>query len=212
MITLHTWNTPNGQKPAIALEELGLPYDIALVDIGAGAQNAPAFRDLSPNGKIPALVDGDVTLFESGAILLHLAQTHGRFLPEDPQARADALAWTFWQVGGLGPMIGQWGHFLMAKEPQPYAIERFLAEVLRLLEVLETRLQAQTYLAGAEYSIADMMTFPWVRGGLNYLERAAADRLPPLTATRTWMAGIEARPAVQRALKRIAGAAAEKAA
>lgn len=203
MITLHTWNTPNGQKPAILLEELGLDYDIAPVDIGAGAQHGATFRGLSPNGKIPALTDGDVTIFESGAILLHLAQRHGRFLPDAPQARADALAWTFWQVGGLGPMMGQWGHFLMAKDPQPYATERYLAETLRLLEVMEARLAAHPYLAGAEYSIADMMSFPWVKGGLGFLEARAADRLPPLPNLRRWMDRVAARPAVARALARL---------
>ena len=212
MITLHTWNTPNGQKPAILLEELGLDYDIVRVDIGAGAQDTPAFRALSPNGKIPALIDGDVTLFESGAILLHLAQKHAAFLPEGGQARADALAWTFWQVGGLGPMIGQWGHFLMAPENLPYAIERFLAETLRLYSVLEARLGAQPYLAGDTYSIADMMSFPWAKGGLSYLEGAAADRLPPLPATRRWIAEIEARPAVARAAARLAAPRQEDAA
>lgn len=206
MITLHTWNTPNGQKPAILLDELGLEYEIALVDIGAGEQSAAPFKSLNPNGKIPALQDADVTVFESGAILLHLAETHGRFLPETGQARADALAWTFWQVGGLGPMIGQWGHFLMADETLPYAIERYLAETIRLFEVLEARLAAEPYLAGDTYSIADMMSFPWAKGGLQYLDSAAADRLQPLPATRRWIAEIEARPAVSRAMARLAKA------
>lgn len=203
MIELHTWDTPNGQKPAILLEELGLEYEVRAVDIGAGAQDAPAFRAISPNGKIPALIDGETTLFESGAILLHLALRHDRFLPVDDQGRADALAWTFWQVGGLGPMIGQWGHFLMADGEHDYARERYLAETLRLYDVLETRLDAAAYLAGVDYSIADMMTFPWAKGGLGFLEKAAADRLPPLPMTRAWVSSIEGRPAVERALARV---------
>lgn len=204
MIALYTWNTPNGQKPAILLEELSLAYETKPVDIGAGEQHEAAFRAISPNGKIPALVDGDVSVFESGAILFYLAEQHGRFVPEGGQARADALAWTFWQVGGLGPMIGQWGHFLSADERLPYAIERYLSETLRLYGVLEARLTATVHLAGHDYSIADMMVFPWATGGLGYLESAAADRLPPLPATRKWIAGIEARPAVTRAMERLA--------
>ncbi|KIT18232.1 glutathione S-transferase family protein [Jannaschia aquimarina] len=204
MIVLYAWDTPNGQKPAILLEELGVDYDLRAVDIGKGAQDDPAFRAISPNGKIPALVDGDVTLFESGAILLHLAVNHGRFLPTNGQARADALAWTFWQVGGLGPMIGQWGHFLMADGDHTYARERYLAETLRLYGVLEGRLAKAKNLAGPDYSIADMMVFPWAKGGLGFLEKAAADRLPDLPATRAWIERIAGRPAVAQALERMA--------
>ncbi|MFK7792747.1 MAG: glutathione S-transferase N-terminal domain-containing protein [Devosiaceae bacterium] len=203
MITLHTWNTPNGQKPAIMLEELGLTYDVVMVDIGKGDQHQPGFRKLSPNSKIPALVDGDVTLFESGAILMHLAEKHGQFLPTQGQARADALAWTFWQVGGLGPMMGQWGHFLRAEEKVPYAIERYLAESIRLLEVMEERLSANAHLAGNDYTIADMMIFPWLKGGYQFLSKATSDRLPALTATRAWIDTIDARPAVQAGLARL---------
>lgn len=204
MLTLHTWDTPNGQKPAILLEELGLTYDLVMVDISKGDQHQPAFRAISPNGKIPALVDGDLTLFESGAILMHLAQKHGGFLPVAEKARADALVWTFWQVGGLGPMIGQWGHFSRAPEKIPYAIERYLAESIRLLEVLEERLAANAFLAGEEYSIADMMSYPWVKGGYQFLNKASPDRLPPLAATRAWVETIDARPAVQHAMQRVA--------
>ncbi len=203
MRTLYTWNTPNGQKPAILLEELGLTYDIKPVNISNGDQNKADFVRLNPNGKIPALVEDETTLFESGAILLHLAEKNGQFLPHDGQARADALAWTFWQVGGLGPMIGQWGHFLMAEEKLPYAIERYLAETIRLFEVLETRLTDATYLAGDAYSIADMMSFPWAKGGLQYLEQATAGRLPALTQTRRWIAEIDKRPAVITALSKL---------
>lgn len=203
MTTLYTWNTPNGQKPAILLEELGQDYDVQPVDIGNGDQNIAAFLKVNPNAKIPALRDEDITVFESGAILLHLAEKHGRFLPTQGQARADALAWAFWQVGGLGPMIGQWGHFLMAEEKLPYAVERYLSETLRLFGVLENRLSEATYLAGDMYSIADMMSFPWARGGLIYLDRSAPDRLPDLPHTRRWISEIEQRPAVQAAFGKL---------
>ena len=204
-ITLYAWNTPNGLKPAILLEELGLAYDIVPIDIGKGDQHAPSFRALNPNGKIPALVDGDVTLFESGAILLHLADKHDAFLPKDGQARADVLSWTFWQVGGLGPMMGQWGHFTRAPEAVPQAIERYLAESLRLLEVMEGRLQANAFLGGEAYSIADMMSYPWVAGGYRLLQKAPQERLPKLDAVRAWAESIGARPAVQAAKARFSG-------
>jgi len=203
MTTLYAWNTPNGQKPAILLEELGLAYDVVPVDIGQGAQNAKAFLKVSPNAKIPALKDDDLSLFESGAILLHLAETHDQFLPQTGQARADTLAWSFWQVGGLGPMIGQWGHFLTADEELPYAIERYLTETIRLFTVLEHRLADSAYLGGAAYTIADMMSFPWARGGLIYLDRSAPERLPDLRHTRAWVSELEQRPAVQRAFAKL---------
>lgn len=129
MLTLYTWNTPNGAKPVLLMEELGLEYALEMIDIGKGDQHTDAFRALNPNGKIPALVDGDLTLFESGAILMHLAEKHDAFLPKEPKARAATLSWTFWQVGGLGPMIGQWGHFSRLEETHEYALERYLAEI-----------------------------------------------------------------------------------
>ena len=204
MITLYSWNTPNGQKPAILLEALGLDYTLVPIDVSNGEQHGPDFEKLNPNEKIPTLQLGETTIFESGAILVTLAEQNDRFLPSTGQARADALAWTFWQVGGLGPMIGQWGHFLMADETLPYAIERFLSETLRLFAVLEKRLSGNPFLAGDAYSIADMMSFPWAKGGLEYLENAAADRLPDLTNVRDWIDRINARPAVKTALARIA--------
>ena len=167
MITLHTWTTPNGRKISIALEEMGLPYEVKPVNIGANAQFEPNFLAISPNNKIPAIVDHDapggaVTLFESGAILLHLAERTGRFLPASGAARAATLEWLFWQVGGVGPMFGQLGYFaLRAPEKLPAAIERFREEALRLLGVMEKRLAAAPYLGG-EYSIADMATYPWI--------------------------------------------------
>lgn len=205
MLTLHTWNTPNGLKPTILLEELGLTYDIALVDIGKGDQHQPGFRQISPNGKIPALVDGDSKLFESGAILIHLAEKHGQFLPASGPERAEALAWTFWQVGGLGPIFGQWGHFHSLEEKHDYAIERYLAESIRLLEVLEQQLSDNTYVAGSDYTIADMMIFPWIKGGYRFLQNAPQERLPELTATRAWMVKIAQRAAVKNAIARMKG-------
>ena len=206
MITLYTWTTPNGQKPAILLEELGLSYEIEPINIGAGQQRSESYSRINPNQKIPALRDGELTVFESGAILVHLGESHGRFLAPQGQARLDALAWTFWQAGGLGPMIGQWGHFLNAQEKLPYAIERYLSETLRHFEVLEQRLSSVPFLAGEEYSIADIMAYPWAKGGLAGLERAAADRLPELPATRAWIDQIASRPAVTGALERLAAA------
>lgn len=203
MLTLYAWNTPNGQKPAILLEELGLTYDLVMVDIGKGDQHKDDFRAISPNSKIPALVDGEQTMFESGAILMHLAEKHGKFLPTSGKARIETLVWTFWQVGGLGPMIGQWGHFSRAEEKIPYAIERYLTESIRLLEVMEEQLADNAFLAGDDYTIADMMSFPWVKGGYQFINKASPDRLPPLAATRAWVETIEARPAVQAALTRL---------
>lgn len=203
MLTLHTWNTPNGLKPAILLEELGLTYDLVHVDIGKGEQHQPDFRSISPNGKIPALVDGDIKLFESGAILMHLAEKHGRFLPASGQQRAETLAWTFWQVGGLGPIFGQWGHFHNLEETHAYALERYLAESIRLLEVLNKQLEDNSFVAGDDYTIADMMIFPWIKGGYRVLTQAPQERLPKLEATRDWMARMADRPAVKHAIARL---------
>lgn len=203
MLTLHTWNTPNGLKPAILLEELGLNYEINMVDIGKGDQHQPAFRTISPNGKIPALVDDDITLFESGAILMHLAEKHGRFFPASGPERAETLAWTFWQVGGLGPIFGQWGHFHNLEEKYDYATQRYLTESVRLLEVLEQQLAGNAYVSGKNYTIADMMIFPWIKGGYRFLQNAPQDRLPELTATRAWMAKIAERLAVKTAIARM---------
>lgn len=205
MLTLYTWNTPNGLKPAILLEELGLAYDIALINIGKGDQHQPDFLKISPNNKIPALVDGDIKLFESGAILMHLAEKHGQFLPVSGSARADTLAWTFWQVGGLGPIFGQWGHFYNQQETHAYALERYLVESIRLLEVLDKQLEENSYVAGDDYTIADMMIFPWIKGGYRFLQNAPQERLPKLAATRTWMAKVAERPAVKAAIARLKG-------
>ena len=204
MKKLYTWNTPNGQKPAILLEELGATYQLVAVDVTNEAQFSEEFVTLNPNSKIPAFVDDDVVLFESGAILQHLADQHSRFLAQSGQDRATTLSWCYWQVGGLGPMVGQWAHFVQADEELPYAINRYLLETIRLYEVLEKRLSEVLFLAGADYSIADMMSFPWAKGGLTYLKKfESADRLPPLPNVNRWIDEIDARPAVKAAFERL---------
>lgn len=171
MIELLTAPTPNGWKVSIMLEECGLPYTIRWIDIGRGEQFTPAFLAVSPNNRIPAIIDhapadgGEpIPVFETGAILVYLAEKTGRFLPPDLRGRKAALEWLFWQVGGLGPMLGQHGHFrLYAPERLPYPTERYRAETLRLYGVLDWRLAQSAHVGGAEYGIADMACFPWVQ-------------------------------------------------
>ncbi len=203
MIELHSWPTPNGHKVHIMLEETGLSYEVHPVDIGAGAQFDPAFLAISPNNKIPAIVDRDgpggrpISLFESGAILLYLAEKTGKLLPADPYGRWSAVEWLMFQMGSIGPMFGQLGHFKnYAPEKIPYAIERYTNEVGRLHRVLDRRLAAAPYLAGSDYSIADIAVWPWVRSASSKGEKIAAD----LPNVRRWYAAIDARPAVQRGL------------
>lgn len=166
MIDIYVWTTPNGRKPLILLEELGIPYEVHAVDLTKGAQKDPAFLAVNPNGKIPAAIfdrgtDREVRIFESGAILLYLADRERRFVAAEGQARADALSWLMFQMGGVGPMFGQLGHFAGREEKIHYAIERYRSESERLLGVLDGRLGSVPYLAG-DYSIADMATYPWV--------------------------------------------------
>ena len=200
MIDVWTWPTPNGHKVHIALEELGLPYTVVPVNIGAGEQFKPEFLALTPNHRIPAIVDPDgpggqrVELFESGAILIYLAEKCGRLLPADPVQRLVALQWLMFQMGGVGPMFGQYNHFAAyAPEKLPYAIERYGNEVKRLHRVLEKRLGESEYLAGPDYSVADIATFPWVRNP----DRRGID-LADYPAVKRWHDAIAARPAVQR--------------
>ena len=205
MIDLYTWNTPNGQKSAIMLEEIGLPYQIHPIDISKGAQHTAEFVAINPNGKIPAIIDWDIAgglrVFESGAILVYLAEKAEKLLPSDGNNRAEALAWTFWQVGGIGPAIGQWRHFShSAPEKIPYAIERYLDESIRLLSVLDRHLVDQTFIAG-DYSIADIMNYPWVSSGLNFIRAAHVDRVANLTALDRWIATVGNRPAVIKGLE-----------
>ena len=201
MLEVWTWPTPNGHKVHIALEELGLRYKVIPVDIGAGDQFKSEFLKITPNHRIPALVDPDgpggkpFTLFESAAILIYLSERNGgRLIPKDPEGRYKCLEWMMFQMGGVGPMFGQWNHFAAyAVEKIPYAIERYTNEVKRLHRVLEHRLAASHWLAGDEYSMADIITFPWIRGA----ERRNID-LADYPAVRRWHDEIAARPAVQR--------------
>lgn len=202
MLDLYYWPTPNGHKITLFLEEAGLPYTIKPVNIGAGDQFRPEFLTISPNNKMPAIVDhapadggGPLSVFESGAILLYLAEKTGRFLPTHPRGRVATLEWLFWQMGGLGPMSGQMGHFnVYAPDPVPYAIERYGREVARLHGVMDKRLAAHAWLAGDEYTIADMASYPWI-GAYEKLP-ADFDAFPNL---KRWHADIAARPATQRA-------------
>lgn len=197
MLELFTWGTPNGLKPLLLLEELGVPFRLRPIDLTKGEQRAPAYLAINPNGKIPSLVDDEagVTLFESGAILQYLAEKHGRFLPAAADARARTMAWLFFQVGAVGPMFGQAGHFASRGDDQAYAKQRFGDEVARLYGVLDRRLGEAPYLAGDEYTIADMATFFWVRDPARF-----GLRLEALPHVARWVADLAARPAVRRTL------------
>lgn len=206
MITLHTWTTPNGRKASIMLEELGVPYKVHAVDIGKGAQFEPAFLAVSPNNKIPAIVDDDangktIAVFESGAILQYLAEKTGRFLPSSGPERYKTLEWLYWQVGGLGPMLGQLGFFsVFSKEKLPSAIERFRTEADRLLGVMERRLSETNYLGGDEYSIADMAAYPWVLSATTFLAETLSESMSSKPQVLAWLKRIGERPAVQRGM------------
>ncbi len=199
-IQVWTWPTPNGHKVHILLEELGLPYEVIPVAIGAGEQFRPEFLAITPNHRIPAIVDpdgpgGNFALFESAAILIYLAEkTASPLLPTEPAARYRCLQWVMFQMGGIGPMFGQYNHFAnYAAEKLPYAIERYTNEVARLHRVLEKRLSESEYLAGPDYSIADICSFPWIRNP----ERRGID-LSQYPQVKRWHDAIAARPAVQR--------------
>lgn len=202
MLDLYSWTTPNGDKLHIMLAELGIPHRVIGVNIGAGEQHTPSFRAINPNGKIPAMIDSEgpegtpVTVFESGAILVYLAEKTGKLMPHDTQGRFRVMQWLMFQMSAVGPMLGQLFHFRNAKEPLPYAIERFDGEVKRIFSVVEQGLaQAGPFLAG-EYSIADIACFTWMRNhqgvGLNISD------YPQVEA---WLAAIAGRPAVQRGLQ-----------
>ena len=206
MLHLYTWTTPNGRKPAIMLEELGLPYTVHPVNIGKDEQFAPDFLAISPNNKIPALVDdaapeGPLAVFESGAILTYLAETSGRFLAPSGPARFKALEWLHWQVGGLGPMLGQLGFFAVrSSEKAPLAIARFTAEADRLLGVMERRLAQAPYLAGEDYSIADIACYPWAVAATSFLKEPLAGSLAGKPSLDRWLGAVGARPAVQKGM------------
>ena len=197
MIDLHYWPTPNGHKITMFLEETGLPYKIIPVDIGKGEQFKPEFLAIAPNNRMPAIVDHEpkgggapVSVFESGAILLYLAEKTGKFLPHDLRGRMDVLQWLFWQMGGLGPMAGQNHHFSQyAPEKIPYAIDRYVNETNRLYGVLNKRLADRPFMAG-EYSIADMASYPWI---VPY-ERQG-QKLEDFPHLARWFRAIAARPA-----------------
>lgn len=194
---LYTFRTPNGRKVSILLEELELPYAVHVVDIGRGDQFQPDFVALNPNSKIPVLVDraADQTVFESGAILIYLAEAAGRLLPSTRRERFEVLEWLMFQMGGVGPMFGQLNHFKrFAPEPIPYAIARYEKETLRLYGVLNQRLQDRDYVAG-DYSIADIALYPWV--AIHEFQGLSLDPYPHLAA---WVARLAARPAVQRGM------------
>ena len=203
MIEAWTWPTPNGHKVHIMLEEAGVPYKVVPVNIGQGEQFKPEFLAITPNHRIPAIVDpegpGDkpISLFESGAILIYLAEKTGKFIPAEPAARYLCLQWLMFQMGGVGPMFGQYNHFAAyAPEKIPYAIERYTNEVKRLHRVLDQRLGESEYLAGADYSIADIATFPWVRNPA----RRGID-LADYPHVQRWHDAIAARPAVMRGVE-----------
>jgi GSH-dependent disulfide-bond oxidoreductase len=216
MLEVWSWATPNGHKVHIALEELGIPYKVIPVDIGAGAQFNPEFLKITPNHRIPAIVDPDgpggkpFTLFESAAIMIYLSEkSGGKLIPKDPIGRYKCLEWMMFQMGGVGPMFGQWNHFgAYAKEKLPYAIERYTNEVARLNRVLNRRLDESHWLAGDEYSMADIITFPWIRTATElsprFAERGYVD-LDEYPAMKRWYDEIAARPAVQRGLAVLAG-------
>lgn len=203
MIDLYTWPTPNGHKIHIMLEETGLPYNVHAIDIGAGDQFDPEFLKISPNNKMPAIVDRDgpdgrpLSLFESGAILIYLANKTGRFFPEEPQARYTTLQWLMWQMGSIGPMLGQAHHFLQyAPEDIPYAKTRYANEAQRLYGVADKRLAESRYLAGDEYTVADMAVWPWMRRP----ERQGVER-DDFPNFKRWFDEIAERPAVQRGVQ-----------
>ncbi len=201
MIDAYSWPTPNGHKIHIMLEETGLPYKVHGIDIGAGAQFDPAFLKISPNNKIPAIVDSDgpggkpISIFESGAILIYLAEKTGKFMPKEARARYEVLEWLMFQMGSIGPMFGQANHFrAYAPEKIPYAIDRYTNEAKRLYGVMDRRLKDHDYIAG-DYSIADMAIFPWMRYG----DRRGVDVSEFPNVVR-WFDAINARPAVVRGL------------
>ena len=202
MIELYSWPTPNGHKVHIMLEETGLPYKVHAVDIGAGAQFDKAFLAISPNNRIPAIVDTEsadgkpISVFESGAILLYLAEKTGKFLPKDQRGRYEVMQWLMFQMGGIGPMLGQVHHFrAYAPEPIPYAIDRYTKEAGRLYGVIDRRLADRPFIAG-DYSIADMAIFPWLRSW----ERQGVN-IADYPNLKRWFDSIAARPAVERGVK-----------
>lgn len=206
-IQLYSLNTPNGQKASIALEELGLPYDYHRIGIGDGDQFTPEFIKVNPNSKIPAITDPDgpdgepLNVFESGAILLHLAEKTGKLIPADPRLRSETIQWLFFQMAGVGPMFGQLGHFFKYGRENcdhPYPVERYTKEAKRLLGVLDKRLEGRDYLIGDDYTIADIATFPWVNCLEEFYDATEQVGLKDFKNVAAWRARCNARPAVAR--------------
>ena len=203
MIDLYTWSTSNGRKASIMLEELGADYTLHPIHIGKGDQFTPEYLAINPNGKIPAIVDSDgpggapIAVFESGAILIYLAEKYGQFLPTEPVARMEVIQWLMFQMGGIGPIFGQVHHFLRAaKEKVPYGIERYGTEARRLYGVLDRRLDGRDHLAGDGYSIADIATWPWVlRHEWQQIDLADYPNV------KRWFDAVGSRPAVQRGIQ-----------
>ena len=200
MIQLYTWGTPNGKKVSIMLEEVGISYEVHPINLQKGDQFTPAYLAVNPNNKIPSIIDTDgpggqpLTLFESGAILMYLAEKTGKLFPQDMRKRYEVIQWLMFQMGGVGPMFGQANFFFRLSEKVPYAIERYYKEALRLYKVLDQQLGKKEYLAG-EYSIADIATYPWVwRHDMHQV------KLEEFPNVKRWYDAIAARPAVQRGM------------
>ena len=205
MIDLYTWPTPNGHKIHIMLEEVGLPYKVIPIDINVGDQFDPEFLKISPNNKMPAMVDHDgpggepYAMFESGAMLIYLAEKTGKLMPGETRARFDVIKWLMFQMGHIGPMLGQAHHFrAYAPEPIPYAVDRYTNEAARLYNVLDVRFGEAEHLAG-DYSIADIAVFPWLRS-----HKRQGQDLDDFPNVKRWFEAIDARPAVQRGLEVLA--------
>ncbi len=208
MIGLYTWKTPNGRKISIMLEELDIPYEVHAIDISKNEQFTPEFLSISPNNKIPAIIDTDasfegkpLSIFESGAILTYLAEKYHQFLPLEGPARYKTFEWLYWQVGGFGPMLGQLGYFAVrSEEKTPHAINCFQEESERLLSVMEKRLCETSYLAGRAYTIADIAIYPWAQAITSYLKEPLEQSLFNKPSVRRWMDLVGNRPAVMRGM------------
>ncbi len=205
-IDLYTWATPNGRKASVMLEEVGLPYEEHAINIGKGEQFNPDFLKISPNNRIPAIVDPDgpdgkpISVFETGAILVYLGEKTGKFIPTDARKRVAMFEWLMWQMGGFGPMLGQAHHFLGLDTEVPYGSERYVKESHRLYGVMDRRLADNEYLAGDEYTIADIATYPWAHRH----PRHKVD-LGEFENVQRWYDSISARPAVQKGMPTLGG-------
>ncbi len=211
MIQFYTWKTPNGRKVAIMLEETGLPYQVHAVDLTADEQFEPGFLSISPNNKIPAIVDEEAgregqPLFESGAVLSYLAEKGGMLLPPAGPARWSVIEWLYWSIGGLAPMLGQLNFFAVrSAEKAPLAIDRFRTEGKRLLGVLETRLARQPFIGGADYSIADVASYPWIEEARTAMTEPLGDVFASSPAIADWRARVGERPAVGKGMRILEG-------